>query len=71
MSLCMVWYMPPRSLLMFKIHFIHGRWNRQRMIEMEIDCQRLCKPTGCPTIEFSLCFCYFDGFYSSYLQKLG
>ena len=21
--------------------------------------------TGCPTIEFSLCFCYFDGFYSS------
>ena len=21
--------------------------------------------TGCPTIEFSLCFCYFVGFYSS------
>ena len=21
--------------------------------------------TGCPTIEYSLCFCYFAGFYSS------
>ena len=25
---------------------------------------RASETTGCPTIEFSLCFCYFDGFYS-------
>ena len=32
---------------------------------------RSLRTTGCPTIEYSLCFYYFDGFYSSLLQKLG
>ena len=26
--------------------------------------------TGCPTIEFSLCFCYFVGFYTSEMAEI-